>query len=224
MISSTWQFYEPLVSSLLASLGSLLARTQAQAAPASDREAAPLLAREISLLVLLAPYATDGDAAGTLAGVLSPLLKRPAKMVNEKAKGDVLRVLCFLIPIATGSRWEETEKEKVFDALSRAFQGIRSRVARGALMDAFGALTGNDEGVTTEAVEVLRVLNAYDKRLDVPDDVVMVDVETLLRSLNSSYHPVEGDEGTYDFSGQAEGAGCESEEGDEKSGAHLNQL
>ena len=91
-------------------------------------------------------------------------------MVNEKAKGDVLRVLCFLIPIATGSRWEETEKEKVFDALSRAFQGIRSRVARGALMDAFGAFAGKEEEGMGEVVEVLRVLNAYDKRrVDVPD-------------------------------------------------------
>ncbi|KZV69813.1 hypothetical protein PENSPDRAFT_753100 [Peniophora sp. CONT] len=161
----------PHVPSLLSGLGALLARTQA--APASDREAAPLLAREISLLVLLAPYASDGEAAAKLVGVLAPLLRRPARMVGEKAKGDVLKVLASLIPVSSGEVWEGVEKEKVFDAISRALQGVRTRGARGALMDAFKAFAGREDG-EEEGMEVvvgvLEVLNVYDvRRVDVPD-------------------------------------------------------
>lgn len=156
---------KPHVSLLLTNLAILVERTKGVASVST-----PLGQRQISILSEVAQHCTDSTQASTLLGLFSPLLRRPAKVVPEKIKVDLLKILANLMPLIPElSDRTSAVYEKTYGLLSQLFQSLRSRPARINLVAAFRRLSNIDVSLQKLA-ELLDSLNAYSaKRLDEPD-------------------------------------------------------
>ncbi|KAG6830801.1 hypothetical protein H0H92_014650 [Tricholoma furcatifolium] len=140
----------------------------------------PLSQRQIHILSEIAPYATDPQQAETLLRLIAPLLRRPVKVVPEKMKVDLVRVVGSLVGVVGvraqggGEKEQEGVFEVVYAVLSTLFQSLRTRQGRLALVDAFTNLTRLSPPESTsslsEVAALLKALNAYSpKRIDEPD-------------------------------------------------------
>jgi U3 small nucleolar RNA-associated protein 20 len=156
---------KPHVSLLLANLALLVERTKDVAAVSS-----PLGQRQIWILSEIAQYSTDGTQASTLLELFSPLLRRPAKMVPEKVKIDILKIIGNLLPlIADLADHTSTIYARTYKLLSQLFQTLRSRNARLSLVSAFHQFALIDSSLQPLA-DLLESLNAYSaKRIEEPD-------------------------------------------------------
>ncbi|KAG5633772.1 hypothetical protein H0H81_005384, partial [Sphagnurus paluster] len=156
---------KPHVSLLLSNLSVLVERTKGVAAIAS-----PLAQRQVSILSEIAQYSTDSKQASTLLGLFAPLLRRPAKLVPEKVKVDLLKIIGSLMQLIpelcdpSSSVYQST-----YSLLSQLFQSLRSRPARVSLVSAFERLSTINTSLQSLA-SLVASLNAYSsKRMDDPD-------------------------------------------------------
>ncbi|KAH9485782.1 U3 small nucleolar RNA-associated protein 20 [Psilocybe cubensis] len=156
---------KPHVSRLLANLSILVERTKGQSTIAT-----PIGQRQIHILSEIAQYSTSSEQATTLLALFNPLLRRPAKIVPEKVKMGLVKIigeLIHLIPDMQDRR--STTYSKTYGLLSQLFQSLRSRVARISLVATFHRLAGLDSSLN-ELANLLDSLNAYSpKRIDEPD-------------------------------------------------------
>ncbi|KAF9461849.1 armadillo-type protein [Collybia nuda] len=156
---------KPHVSLLLSNLSILVERTKGVSAVAT-----PLGQRQITILSEIAQYSTDAMQASTLLRLFAPLLKRPAKLVPEKVKVDLLKIIGNLLPLIpdlTDSR--SAVYLTTYTLLSQLFQSLRSRPARLGLISVFQRLA-TIQTPLQELVSLLGSLNAYSaKRMDEPD-------------------------------------------------------
>ncbi|KAF8161520.1 armadillo-type protein [Crassisporium funariophilum] len=156
---------KPHVSRLLSNLAILVERTKGVSAIAT-----PIGQRQITILSEIAQYSTDANQAATLLGLFSPLLRRPAKIVPEKVKVNLVKImgeLMRLIP-ELGDRQTATY-QKTYALLAQLFQSLRSRPARLSLVATFHRLAAIDVTLH-DLAHLLEGMNAYStKRMDEPD-------------------------------------------------------
>ncbi|TFK45123.1 armadillo-type protein [Crucibulum laeve] len=174
---------KPHVSLLLSNLATLVERTKGVTAIAT-----PLGQRQISILSEIARYSTNSIQASTLLGLFSPLLRRPAKLVPEKVKVDLIKImgdLIQLIPDLVDS--SSSTYQKTYALLSQLFQSLRSRPARLSLVSTFLRLATINVSLG-QLAELLESMNAYStKRIDEPDfDRRLAAFATLNETLYSS--------------------------------------
>ncbi|KIK59622.1 hypothetical protein GYMLUDRAFT_74500 [Collybiopsis luxurians FD-317 M1] len=155
----------PNVSLLLSNLSVLVERSKSAASIST-----PLGQRQIGILSQIAPYSTNADEASTLLKLFSPLLRKPPKVVSEKIKVDLLKIVGHqmrLIPDLSDPTSEVYQQ--LYELLSMLFQSLRSRQARLSLVGAFHDLSDIQVSLQ-DLAQLLDSLNAYStKRLDEPD-------------------------------------------------------
>ncbi|KAL0955556.1 hypothetical protein HGRIS_001795 [Hohenbuehelia grisea] len=155
----------PYVSILLENIALLVERSAGNAAVSST-----LGQRQISILSQISHHCTDEEQASTLLRLFIPLLRKPAKVVPEKVKVDLLKIFCnlfVLIPEISDSTSDAATK--AYELLAQLFQSLRSRAARLTLVSAFEVFASRDSSLK-DVAELLSSLNAYSsKRIDEPD-------------------------------------------------------
>ncbi|KAF8883245.1 armadillo-type protein [Infundibulicybe gibba] len=161
----TERVVKPHVSVLLKNLAILAERTKGVALIAS-----PLGQRQIHILSEVAQFSTDSTQASTLLNLFAPLLRKPNKLVSEKIKVDLLKILNNLFVLITDlSDLGSTSFTTTYKLLSQLFQSLRSSPARLNLISAFNRLAEIQPSIHDLAVLVTS-LNAYStKRLNEPD-------------------------------------------------------
>ena len=176
---------KPHVSLLLTNLAILTERTKGVASVAT-----PLAQRQISILSEVAQYSTDAAQASTLFDLFAPLLRKPAKLVPEKVKVDLLKILGNLMGLIPGLSDRNTDVyAKTYALLSQLFQILRSRQSRLSLVSAFRSFALIDTTLQSLA-DLLESLNAYSmRRIEEPDFDRRLDAfanlnETLYKSLS----------------------------------------
>lgn len=155
---------KPYVSKLLNNIALLVERVKDTATIAT-----PIGQRQINILAEIAQYSEDSSQATTLLTLFMPLLRKPAKIVAEKTKTDMLKILSKLIPVIPNLRNRQDDLHvKTHDLFSQLFQSLRSRLARISLINTFNQFASlcSFQHLAT----LLSDLNAYSvKRVDEPD-------------------------------------------------------
>jgi U3 small nucleolar RNA-associated protein 20 len=155
----------PHISQLLKSLTTLVERTKTDAALSS-----PITQRQISILSGVARYAQDSTQALTLPGLLSPLLRKPSRIISEKTKVKLLSTLDHIFPLLTElSNPSSVEFSKAYELLSLLFMSLRFTSSRLALTSTFNQLAVVHLSIQ-ELAGLLESFNACSsKRIDEPD-------------------------------------------------------
>ncbi|KAI5991793.1 armadillo-type protein [Pisolithus marmoratus] len=137
----------PHLSLLLRHLTTFVERTR------GDQDiSTPLAQRQIGLLAQLAHHIVDGTQAEILIGLLTPLLRKPARVVQERIKAP-----------------SSPNFAEVYEVLSRLFVTFRSNVSRSVLAAAFSRLSAGNSELELIAT-LLDSLNASStKRVNEPD-------------------------------------------------------
>jgi U3 small nucleolar RNA-associated protein 20 len=156
---------KPHVSQLLTNLAMLVELTKDVASVSNS-----LGQRQIFILSEIAQYISDEKQASTLLGLFIPLLRRPSKIVPEKVKIDMMKIVSNLLPLVPGLRDRESDVyAKTWALLSRLLQSLRARSARLGVISAFGQFSKIDTSLLS-LVQLLESLNAYSiKRTEEPD-------------------------------------------------------
>ena len=156
---------KPHVSHLLSNLAILVERTKG-----TSNVATPIAQRQISILSEIAQYSTDSSQASMLLGLFSPLLRKPPKIVPEKVKVNLIKIIGDLMCLIPDLRDRQTPTyQKTYTLLSQLFQSLRSRPTRLSLISTFHRFASIDLGLQVLA-QLLEGMNAYStKRIDEPD-------------------------------------------------------
>lgn len=156
---------KPHVSLLLSNLSLLVERTKSDALVSN-----PLMQRQITILSEISHHLTDSDQAAMLLSMFSPLLRKNTKLVSEKVKTDLLKIISSLIPLVpTVHDHSSSAFANLYQLLSSLFQSVRSRQARLALVAAFKQLAAVNTSLHSLA-DLVESLNAFStKRTDEPD-------------------------------------------------------
>ncbi|EKM83155.1 hypothetical protein AGABI1DRAFT_118514 [Agaricus bisporus var. burnettii JB137-S8] len=155
---------KPYASKLLNNLAMLVEHVKDAATVAT-----PIGQRQIGILSEIAQYSEDSAQATTLLTLFIPLLRKPARLVSEKVKVDLLKTLEGLMGLIPELRDRQSGiYGKTYDLFSQLFQSLRSRPSRINLVKAFDRLA--KLGGIQPLAELLEDLNAYSqKRVDEPD-------------------------------------------------------
>ncbi|KDR69878.1 hypothetical protein GALMADRAFT_255731 [Galerina marginata CBS 339.88] len=156
---------KPHVSRLLTNIAILVERTKGQSTIAT-----PIGQRQIHILSEIAQYSTNSEQASTLLTLFNPLLRRPAKIVPEKVKVGLVKIIGELVHLIPDMKDKTSATyQKTYGLLSQLFQSLRSRPARLNLVSTFHRLATIDSSLV-ELAELLESMNAYSvKRIDEPD-------------------------------------------------------
>ncbi|CAE6411743.1 unnamed protein product [Rhizoctonia solani] len=129
-----------------------------------------LIQRQLRILCQVAPYISDESQASRLLLLLSPMLRRPAKMVSEKVKVDLLGIVKNAFPLVQALKDPSSEVYRTtYELISSMFQSLRTRPGRIALVEVFTQLASFSESLVPLA-HITTELNAYSvKRMDEPE-------------------------------------------------------
>ncbi|KAH7099278.1 armadillo-type protein [Auriculariales sp. MPI-PUGE-AT-0066] len=145
----------PHVNTLLHNLSALVAKAS-RAGTVNE-----LAGRQITILSKTAKHVHDPQQAATLLSLVDLLLRRPARVVAEKVKADLLRVYGDLVPLVPALQDPENEMfGKTFDLFVGLFSALRTRAARVAAADALKALSSPNERLVRIA-DLVSDLNAF---------------------------------------------------------------
>ena len=157
----------PHLTTLLHHLTILVQRTR------SDQElATPLAQRQIRLLAQVVHYIVDATQAETFVNLLAPLLRKPQRIVSERTKVDMLRILGTLFPLIPGLADSSSAGfAKLYEVLSRLFLTFRTNTARSTVATTFSQLVITSDDSNLQLVAALsESLNACStKRINEPD-------------------------------------------------------
>ena len=156
---------KPHIQKLLENLATAVERSKDVAAASNV-----LGHRQISILSELAPHLSDAKQASILLTLLSPLLRRPPKVVPETVKTNMINIVSNLFPLISDLVDPTSPSfHKTFMLLSQLMQSLRTRPARSALISAYRKLVEVDSSLSTLA-GLIDDLNAYStRRVDEPD-------------------------------------------------------
>jgi len=155
---------KPYVSQLLSNLSNLMEKTSSSILPT------PIGQRQITILSKIAQHSVAPGEASTLLAVLSPLLKKSSKIIPDKIKVGLVKIIGDLVGLIPdlGDRHSETF-QVTYRLLSILFRTLRSRPARISLITTFRRLAEKETSLS-ELADLLEAINAYSvKRLDEPD-------------------------------------------------------
>ncbi|KAF8901183.1 armadillo-type protein, partial [Gymnopilus junonius] len=167
---------KPHVSRLLANIAVLVERTKGVSAIAT-----PIGQRQINILSEIAQYSSDAEQASTLLVLFNPLLRRPVKVVPEKVKLGLVKIIGELMHLIPDLKDNQSQTHtKTYGLISQLFQSLRSRPARLALVATFHRLAAIDPSLA-EVANLLEAMNSYSvKRMDEPDFERRIQAFTLL--------------------------------------------
>jgi U3 small nucleolar RNA-associated protein 20 len=156
---------KPHLSILLGNLTTLVERTKGD-----QHVSSPLAQRQISVLSQVAHHIVDPAQASVLVGLLSPLLRKPGKVVAEKTKVNLLTILNNLSTLVPElSDPASPTFGRVYELLSYLFLTFRSNGARVALTSTFNQLAIVHPSLQ-DLASLLESLNACSrKRVNEPD-------------------------------------------------------
>ncbi|KAG8220545.1 armadillo-type protein [Butyriboletus roseoflavus] len=156
---------KPHLSILLANLTTLVERTKGD-----QHLSSPLAQRQISVLSKVAHHIADSTQASVLVGLLSPLLRKPGKVVPEKTKVNLLTILNNLFVLVPDlSDPVSPTFRRVYELVSHLFLTFRSNGARVTLTSTFNQLATVHPSLQDLAA-LLESLNACStKRVNEPD-------------------------------------------------------
>ncbi|KAG0304218.1 U3 snoRNP protein [Dissophora globulifera] len=141
--------------------------------------------REISIISQIAAYVTDSAQAIKLIDLLLPSLKKNHRLVPEKTKADILRIIVNFLPLIPDLTPEHPVFVKYFNNLIILFSSLMARDCRillVAIMAEFAKVDSSLESVSSLVAE----LNAFSTtRIDTPDFDRRMDAFNLLT--NSLY-------------------------------------
>jgi U3 small nucleolar RNA-associated protein 20 len=155
---------KPFVSRLLSNLSSLMEKTKGSILPTTIGQ------RQIAILSEVSQYSKEPEQASTLLAMLIPLLRKPSKVVPDKVKVGLVKIVGDLIRLIPDlADRHSVTFQTTYRLLSHLFQALRSRPARINLVSTFGRLAQIVTPLSGMA-DLLESLNAYSvKRLDEPD-------------------------------------------------------
>lgn len=167
---------KPYMSGLLDNVAKVV-----QKASESGSVSSAIAQREIALLSQISRYVSDSAQSATLLSLFLPLLRKAGKSVPEKAKTDMLRIACDLLPsIPALSDVESQLFTTSYESFSLLLSLLRSRNARSLVIEAFTVLAKIHRSMDTLA-SLLASLNAYSAtRMDEPDFDCRLDAFTKL--------------------------------------------
>jgi U3 small nucleolar RNA-associated protein 20 len=120
--------------------------------------------RQIRILSAVASYVSDAPQASRLVYLLSPLLRKPTRVVAEKLKVDLLYIIQQLLPLLPQmTDATDATSVKTYDLLAYLFQTLRTRQSRLALVSAFSQLANYDSSLQRVA-PLVESLNSYSER------------------------------------------------------------
>ena len=133
-------------------------------------KAEPITQRMIDVLSSLSNFMTEPEDAARLLKLMHPLLRKPARIVPEKVKTNLLHVMQHMSTLVPECRDASSDAySRCFDSLAFLFQSLRTRSARVELVSAFKSLVVADASLTPLS-QLVASLNAYsDRRIDEPD-------------------------------------------------------
>ncbi|GAA5980986.1 hypothetical protein JCM10908_003941 [Rhodotorula pacifica] len=154
---------QPGVDVLLEQLGGLIAITAA-----SFDAKGEIAQRQIGLLCSLAVYVDSNEQATQFLTLAAPLLRKPNKVVPEKIKTDLLKIVTALYPLARPTAGTPLY-ERCCEVVASLFLSARMRNARLQLVAAFNSIASVD--ITYgPAAKLVEELNAFSvKRSEEPD-------------------------------------------------------
>jgi U3 small nucleolar RNA-associated protein 20 len=156
---------QPYVDGLLANLAVLMERPVGLGLVRDE-----LIKRQIRVLSSLATYVSNGDQGARLVALLSPMLRKPIKVVPEKVKVDILIIFSNLFPlVAEFADPSSTFFVHNYNLLSTLFQTLRSRPARQALSSVFDRFADADPSLRP-IIDIAISLNSFStRRMEEPD-------------------------------------------------------
>ncbi|CAE6491084.1 unnamed protein product [Rhizoctonia solani] len=155
---------DPHTSHLLVQLSAMVERSGALMSTTD------LVQRQLRILCQVAPYISDESQATRLLLLLSPMLRRPAKVVSEKVKVDLLGIVKNTFSFVHALKDSSSETYRTtYELVSSMFQSLRTRPGRVALVEVFAQLANFNEALVPIA-HIVTELNAYSvKRMDEPN-------------------------------------------------------
>ena len=120
--------------------------------------------RQIRILSAVASFVLDSSQASRLVHLLSPLLRKPTRVVAEKVKVDLLYIIRQLLPLLPQmTDAADATSVKTYELLAYLFQTLRTRQSRLALVSAFNQLATYDSSLQRVA-PLIESLNSYSER------------------------------------------------------------
>ncbi|KAI9139232.1 armadillo-type protein [Paraphysoderma sedebokerense] len=157
----------PHVQGLLNSLSKFL--EQSVLSRSNTFERANFTVRQINILAKIASFVTESADAERLVDILLPSLKKPASIVNEKMKENILKVFLHFVHFITGLKTKPIAQTTYYRHISYLFSTLRSRQCRNLLQQIFVEFGNIDPSVAMTS-SLVQNLNSYSQsRLDEPD-------------------------------------------------------
>ncbi|KAG0221648.1 armadillo-type protein [Mortierella sp. GBAus27b] len=177
----TSQVLIPYTDCLLDNLEIVLSKNSSEAKFGRDL----FTKREISILSQIAAYVKNSAQAVKLVDLLLPSLKKNHRLVPEKTKADILRIIVNFMPIIPDLSSESPLFAKYYSQLSILFSTLASRDCRVLLVDIMAEFARIDPTLAPVA-SLTADLNAFSTtRMDTPDFDRRMDAFNLLT--NSFY-------------------------------------
>ncbi|KAG0325092.1 U3 snoRNP protein [Podila humilis] len=171
----------PYVDCLLDNLEFALVKSSSDAKFGKDS----FTKREISIVSQIAAYVKNGPQAIKLVDLLLPSLKKNPRLVPERTKADILRIIVNFIPIIPDLAPESALFVKYFNNIVILFSSLLSRECRILLVEIMAAFAKIDVSFTTVS-NLVGELNSFSAtRMDMPDFDRRMDAFNLLT--NSLY-------------------------------------
>ncbi|KFH66562.1 hypothetical protein MVEG_07087 [Podila verticillata NRRL 6337] len=141
--------------------------------------------REISIVSQIAAYVKNGPQAIKLVDLLLPSLKKNPRLVPERTKADILRIIVNFMPIIPDLGPESPLFVKYFNNIVILFSTLLTRDCRVLLVEIMAAFAKIDTSYTTVS-NLVAELNSFSTiRIDMPDFDRRMDAFNLLT--NSLY-------------------------------------
>ncbi|KAF9352647.1 U3 snoRNP protein [Mortierella sp. AD094] len=177
----TTQVLIPYTDCLLDNLEIVLAKSSGDAKFGKDN----FTKREISILSQVAAYVKNGPQAIKLVDLLLPSLKKSHRLVPEKTKADILRIIVNFLPIIPDLSPESSLFIKYFNHMVVLFSTLLARDCRVLLVEIMAEFAKIDTTLES-ASSLVADLNAFSTtRIDTPDFDRRMDAFNLLT--NSAY-------------------------------------
>ncbi|KAF9352003.1 U3 snoRNP protein, partial [Mortierella sp. NVP85] len=146
--------------------------------------------REIAILSQIATYVKNGSQAAKLVDLLMPSLTKNHRIVPEKTKADILRIIVNFLPIIPDLAPEDPLFTKYYSRLTVLFSTLAARECRTLLVDIMTEFAKMDTSLASVAT-LMADLNAFSTtRMDTPDfdrrmDAFNLLTNSLYKDLNS---------------------------------------
>lgn len=126
--------------------------------------------REISILSEISKYVQDSNQAEKVLELLSPLLRQPNKLINERVKCNLLIIYSNLLKLVPDFKNPKSDFFlKNYNTFATLFSFLKSRQAREELVKVFNLFKNSDKSLE-DVCSLIEDLNSYSvRRIDEPD-------------------------------------------------------